>query len=308
MKIGLVLSGGGGKGAYELGVWKALKELGLSQHISVFSGTSIGAFNAVLFAMDDMENAEKLWEEVTMEKLVPLSKGELLKRGVGLYLGGKNIQLAKKFLSDKLEYGAISNEGAIEILDKYLDFEKIKNLNKVCYATCTQLPNFNVKYFKINDHDAETGKKMVLASASLPLIYDCTEVLQEKFIDGGVADNIPIQPVYGENCDIIIVVLLSKEMSVDRSLYPNTKLIIIEPDNLEENTITGVLNLDIESKRKRIKAGYDDTLNHFLPIIELINFANHKKEQENNPLLYGIYNKVKGFAGKFNNKDQSNQV
>lgn len=299
MKIGLVLSGGGGKGAYELGVWKALKELGLSQHISVFSGTSIGAFNAVLFAMDDMDNAEKLWEEVTMEKLVPLSKTELLKRGIGLYLGGKNMQLAKKFLSEKLEYGAISNEGAVEILDKYLDFDIIKNSDRICYATCTQLPNLNVKYFKVNDHDAETAKKMVLASASLPLIYDCTEVLQEKFIDGGVSDNIPIQPVYGENCDIIIVVLLSKEMSVDRSLYPNTKIIIIEPDNLEENTITGVLNLDVESKRKRIKAGYDDTLNQFLPIIELINFANDKKEQETNPKLYGIYNKAKCLTEKF---------
>ena len=55
MKIGLVLSGGGGKGAYELGVWRALKELGISKYISVFSGTSIGAFNSILFAMDDID-------------------------------------------------------------------------------------------------------------------------------------------------------------------------------------------------------------------------------------------------------------
>ena len=40
MKLGLVLSGGGGKGAYELGVWKALKELNLNKYISVFSGSS----------------------------------------------------------------------------------------------------------------------------------------------------------------------------------------------------------------------------------------------------------------------------
>ena len=107
MKIGLVLAGGGGKGAYELGVWKALKELNLAQYISVFSGTSIGAFNSVLFAMDDMKKADELWEEVTMDKLVPISKGELIKRGIGLYIGGKNLQLAKKFLTDKLEHGAI---------------------------------------------------------------------------------------------------------------------------------------------------------------------------------------------------------
>ena len=97
MKIGLVLAGGGGKGAYELGVWKALKQLNLTKYISVFSGTSIGAFNSILFAMDELEKADKLWEEVTMEKLVPISKTELIKRGIGLYIGGKNLQLAKSF-------------------------------------------------------------------------------------------------------------------------------------------------------------------------------------------------------------------
>ncbi len=45
MKVGLVLSGGGGKGAYELGVWKALVEMKLDKYIEVISGTSIGAFN-----------------------------------------------------------------------------------------------------------------------------------------------------------------------------------------------------------------------------------------------------------------------
>lgn len=79
MKIGLVLAGGGGKGAYELGVWKALDELKLTKYITVFSGTSIGAFNSVLFAMNDMKKADELWEEVTMDKLVPISKSELIK-------------------------------------------------------------------------------------------------------------------------------------------------------------------------------------------------------------------------------------
>lgn len=248
MKIGLVLSGGGGKGAYELGVWKALKQLNLTKYISVFSGTSIGAFNSILFAMDELEKADKLWEEVTMERLVPISKTELIKRGIGLYIGGKNLQLAKKFLTDKLEHGAISNDGAVEMVEKYLDFNKIKEKNKICYAACTKLPNFNAKYFKINDYDNETAKKIILASASLPLIYDSTEVLGEKYIDGGIADNIPIQPVYGEKCDIIIVVLLSKDAQVDRSLYPNSRFIIITPENLVENAITGTLNLDTNAK------------------------------------------------------------
>ena len=289
MKIGLVLAGGGGKGAYELGVWKALDELKLTKYITVFSGTSIGAFNSVLFAMNDMKKADELWEEVTMDKLVPITKSELIKRGIGLYIGGKNLQLAKKFLNYKLEHGAIANDGAIEVVEKYLDFNKIKENNKICYAACTKLSDFSAKYFKINDFDEETGKKIVLASASLPLIYDCTEVLGEKYIDGGIADNIPIQPVYGENCNIIIVVLLSKEAQVDRTLYPNSKLIVISPENLDENTITGTLNLNTDAKRIRIIEGYNDTINKLEPIKELFEYISKEEEERKNPILYKTY-------------------
>ena len=289
MKIGLVLAGGGGKGAYELGVWKALDELKLTKYITVFSGTSIGAFNSVLFAMNDMKKADELREEVTMDKLVPISKSELIKRGIGLYIGGKNLQLAKKFLNYKLEHGAIANDGAIEVVEKYLDFNKIKENNKICYAACTKLSDFSAKYFKINDFDEETGKKIVLASASLPLIYDCTEVLGEKYIDGGIADNIPIQPVYGENCNIIIVVLLSKEAQVDRTLYPNSKLIVISPENLDENTITGTLNLNTDAKRIRIIEGYNDTINKLEPIKELFEYISKEEEERKNPILYKTY-------------------
>lgn len=307
MKIGLVLAGGGGKGAYELGVWKALRQLNLTKYISVFSGTSIGAFNSVLFAMDEMEKAEKLWEEVTMEKLVPVSKTELIKRGIGLYIGGRNLQLAKKFLTDKLEHGAISNNGAVEMVEKYLDFDKIKENEKICYAACTKLPNLNAKYFKINDYDNETAKKIVLASASLPLIYDSTEIFGEKYIDGGIADNVPIQPVYGESCDIIIVVLLSKDAQIDRSLYPNSSLIIISPENLSENTLTGTLNLDTTAKRIRIIEGYNDTINKIEPIMRLIKFVHKREEEIKNPTLYKTYKCLKDIKKKIY-KNKKNKI
>ncbi len=59
MKVGLVLSGGGGKGAYEIGVWEAIKELNIDKYIKVVSGTSIGAINAALFAQDDFEGEKE---------------------------------------------------------------------------------------------------------------------------------------------------------------------------------------------------------------------------------------------------------
>ncbi|MGL5354533.1 MAG: patatin-like phospholipase family protein [Clostridium sp.] len=298
MKIGLVLSGGGGKGAYELGVWKALKDLKLDKYIDVFSGTSIGAFNAVLFAQDDMDLAEELWREITMDKLLPLNKFEIFKKGMGLAIGAKNINFAKKHLNQKSEDKAASKDGAIEIIEKYLNVDRIKARNKICYVTCAELPELKVKYFRLNDYEDKIAKTMVLASASLPLIYESTTVFESNYIDGGIVDNTPIQPVYGEGCDIIIVVLLSKDGKVDRSLYPNTHIIEIYPRNLDESVINGTLNLDLESKKNRIKQGYQDTKALLEPIILMADFKKTEEEKEKFPFIYKIYNWLKKCRNK----------
>ena len=295
MKIGLVLGGGGGKGAYELGVWKALTELGINKYIKFFSGTSIGAFNAVLFAQENLKMAEELWKEVSLEKLIPLNKIEILKRGIGLIIGGKNLNLSKKYLNQKEEEGSVSKEGAIELIDKYIDIKKVKELGKICYATCTELPDFKVKYFNILEYDESIGRDIIIASSSLPLIYEPTEINNIKYIDGGVCDNLPIQPLYGEGCNIIIVVSLSRDNRVNRSLYPKAKIIEIYSQNLNENIINGTLNLDEEAKKNRIKEGYLDTMNIFEPIIEMIKYIIQVDEKEKNPFLYKVY---KGISKK----------
>ena len=50
-EYGLVLEGGGAKGAYQIGAWKALKEAGI--RIKGIAGTSVGALNGALIAMDE---------------------------------------------------------------------------------------------------------------------------------------------------------------------------------------------------------------------------------------------------------------
>lgn len=62
-KVGLVLCGGGFKGAYQIGVWKALRnEFGIKRFHSI-AGTSVGALNAILIANDDLENSQRIWTE-----------------------------------------------------------------------------------------------------------------------------------------------------------------------------------------------------------------------------------------------------
>lgn len=59
---GLVLEGGGARGAYQIGAWRALKEAGIA--ISGIAGTSVGALNGALVCMDDLERAERIWKNI----------------------------------------------------------------------------------------------------------------------------------------------------------------------------------------------------------------------------------------------------
>ena len=65
MNIGLVFEGGGGKGAYQIGAWKAIRELGLERYIKCVSGTSVGALNAALFYMGSLDKAEQVWSNIS---------------------------------------------------------------------------------------------------------------------------------------------------------------------------------------------------------------------------------------------------
>lgn len=277
MKVGLVLSGGGGKGAYELGVWKAIKELGIDKYVTAVAGTSIGAMNAMLFAQDNYEGALEMWKEVTIEKLLPINNRQLIKKGVTLAIGSKTLESVRKHMPKLLEQGNVPKDGAVDIINRYMDMERLNATGISCYVACTEITEFKAKYFKINDYDEETAKNMILASSSLPMIYESAEVLGKKYIDGGLVDNTPIKPLYDEGYDIIITVLLTKEAKIERNNFPNAQIIAIAPSEMETKVFEGLLNLDEEAKNRRIEIGYEDTKNLLEPIFAL---AIHQYEEK----------------------------
>lgn len=69
-KYGLVLSGGGGKGAFQIGAWKALKELKITQKIVAVSGSSVGTLNALLFSQGTYEQAMDVWLSVDQDDML----------------------------------------------------------------------------------------------------------------------------------------------------------------------------------------------------------------------------------------------
>ena len=68
----LVLAGGGGKGAYQIGAWKALMELGIS--FDAIAGVSIGSINGALIAAGDYDKAVEMWNNVSLDKGVKINE------------------------------------------------------------------------------------------------------------------------------------------------------------------------------------------------------------------------------------------
>lgn len=67
-EYGLVFDGGGARGAYQIGAWKALREAGVK--ICAVAGTSVGALNGAMVCMGDLELAENIWKEIRFSQVM----------------------------------------------------------------------------------------------------------------------------------------------------------------------------------------------------------------------------------------------
>ena len=120
MKRAIALCGGGTKGAYELGVWRALRELGIEYDI--VTGTSIGAINGALMVSGDYDKACELWKTIRPENV--MTEGLNLTTTIeGMYNQREAIgPFLKKY---------VKNKGAdispfLEFIDRMVDEEKVR--------------------------------------------------------------------------------------------------------------------------------------------------------------------------------------
>ena len=267
--VGLVLAGGGGKGAYQVGAWKALKEFGIDKNIIGISGTSVGALNALLFAQDNYEIVESVWRSISTDKIL---KVDIKKVIFGLLETGLikgEMAILSIIFREFYGSGMFSREGLLEIIDKYINYDYIRNSTVDIFATSYNISTFNVKYFKINTESDERIKKILLASSALPIIFDKVEIDGEYYIDGGVKDNVPIKPLYDEGIRNFIVLHLGRESLVSREQFKDSNIIEIVPSKSQGDLVTGTLDFTKEGADRRINQGYQDTIKVLKPLFKM---------------------------------------
>lgn len=240
--IGIVLDGGGGKGAYQVGVLKALKENGLLDDVTGLSGASIGAVNAFLYAMEDLELMNKAWDDIDMLTLFDVDLEMLINRN-------------PHFSRDEM----------LKLVSRYIDFDKLVHGKYEIYSSICRIDEYGKatepEYRKISDYeDADYIKKILLASTALPLIYDSVEIDGHYYRDGGLCDNEPIKPLYDSGYRQFIVIGMAHGKKIDETKWPDATFIDIFPSYDLGSLLDGTLNFTDKAIEFRKKLGYKDGL------------------------------------------------
>ncbi len=243
---GLVLAGGGAKGAYHLGVWQALRDLDID--VGCIAGTSIGSINGALFCQGAFDEALALWEDISIDKIVDMTNLDIDSNNL---FEIKNI---RALLSEFHKHSGLTMQPLNELLLKIVDEEKIRR-SPVEYGLVTcSVPNLAaVELFKEQIPPGELVDYM-MASACLPG-FRTKKINNQAFVDGGVANNMPLDMPIQKGFDNIIAVDVGG-IGVVRSVDTTAKNII--HIRCKDNMI-GTMEFEQKSIQKIIKKGYYDT-------------------------------------------------
>lgn len=248
-EYGLVLAGGGTKGAYQVGVYKALK--GMKINVKAVVGTSIGALNGALVLQDDLEKMLNLYGSIKLNDILSIdSKIDETKDIFSL----KNIA---KITKEYIEKRGISNDALRKTIEKYIDVDKIYNSDVDFGMITFSTKNKGVELFK-KDIPKEKMVDFLLASSCFP-IFKSQNIDGEHFFDGGLYDNMPINMLIKKGYKNIIVVDVTGMGLKRKNASKNVYIKMIKPNE----KVGGTFDFNKQQMKKNIELGYLDTLKSF---------------------------------------------
>ncbi len=244
MKTGLVFSGGGSRGAYQIGVWKALNELNITCDIVV--GTSIGSINAALYVQGSLELAEKMWKEINFTTVFDED-----------YEAKNNKELYRKYFKS-------ARNGGIEPINLQNNLDKFLNLDKF-YESDINYGLVTVSYPKMKEIQLEKKKiardkltDYIIASSTVFPVFKIKEIDNERYVDGGFKNAVPIdlaKKLGAEKLIIVNISIVAKNLKVEKS----ENIVMIKPNN----KMGFPLKFDSKIAKRNMRYGYNDTMKVF---------------------------------------------
>lgn len=254
MKKAIVFAGGGSKGAYEVGVWKALNELG--ECFDIATGTSIGSINAAYYVQHDFDAAYDMWKTIRVDDI--MEGGFNLEKSVPALLAqkGRIKDFAKEYVAGK---GA-DVKPFHNCLKKYFNAEKFAE-SEIDFACMTvRFPKaepVEVTKQQIIER-GENGWEWLGASAAAFPVFPPMKIDGESFIDGGYYDNIPVASAFKLGAKRVTVIGLKPD--VIHEGYANHPFVTFIRPTRDLGTF---LNFERDVLDRAIKLGYNDTMKKY---------------------------------------------
>lgn len=246
-KVALVLSGGGARGAYQIGIWGALRDLEIS--FEIVTGISVGALNSVFVVLDLYEDAKQMWESIQTSDILDYQIENDLDTLSG-YIKNVSSQFYTAFKKKGIDTTPLK-----EIIDYYLpDQETLDSIDIEYGVVVTNTETNKEESYFLNNRSRKEIKELILASASLYPIMEKTLIGDVPYADGGYRDNVPIPLAKEKNPGFIIA---NELMPVSNTDYDNDKKVIM----VKHKWYLGdMMTFDAARNKRNIRLGYNDLM------------------------------------------------
>jgi NTE family protein len=235
-KKALVLSGGGGLGAFECGVMETLTEVGWEPDVLV--GTSIGAMNAAVWALDGTEAVARMWGEIRTRDM-------------------------HRFFRWSPWRSILDRTAWKQTLERYAPEKRLKQVSTPLYIVATDISTGHLVVYTNSEHyDKEKmfyrkvdaiEHRHLLASSAIPYVYPPTLIDGIPHWDGSVMSNSPLRPAVDAGAEQIMIVLISPYHDPHKpgvGLPPPSPGLVAKVGYLLNLMITATFENDFEQMRK----------------------------------------------------------
>lgn len=249
MKRAIALGAGGARGAYQIGAWKALRELGVDYDIVV--GSSIGSVNGVVMVQDDYDLALDLWKNISVDKIFAGDVDLDFEPQDIIGSTEKLVSLLIKILTNK----GLDISPFLDLLNDIVDEDKVRASAREFGIVALRVPL--IKGMEITKEKMKVGymAKYILASSSAFPVFPVCEVDGNKYIDGGYYDSLPINFARNLGAEEVVAIDVSLSTTHEEELSSNDVIYIKSAWSLGP-----FLDFDNESIMRNMDLGYNDTM------------------------------------------------
>ena len=247
----VVLEGGGARGAYQVGVWRALEEAGI--RYNAVAGSSVGALNGAMMTMRRLEQAEALGKNIRFSSVMNVDDATM-KNLFDMKLSAINLRELARSVREILKSGGFDVTPLRELLAEHVDENAVRESDVEFFIATFSLSDRKELYLRAKEIEPGAIGDMLLASAYYPAFRN-EPLGGKRYIDGGVQDVLPISPLIDHGCkDIIAIRVFGFGVERRIEIPEEVTVTTIAPTR----KLGPVLNFDSELSCEQMKLGYFD--------------------------------------------------